>query len=400
MLCCLAATLVLSLDAPSAAADRVRAEQLARAHRPFEAIALFERIVERDPEDSDARVWIARLDLWIGRTTKAEAEFHAVLLEHPDNMDALVGYGAALIRNGKWKQALALLREAEPRAGDRNSDFLGVLARAYRRSGDDRLALEYYLRAKTIAPRDFDNVTGFEDTTRAYGNTVGVQGSGQQVAGVDTQNGYVAASIRLTPRLRLLGLGRVERSATFSDRLGRAGLEWRVDRATTVAVHVAAGPGNVQLAIEDAGAAVIHYAGVFEVGGGIRTARYATTEYAALSQTFAWDPGARWRFDARFIRSRTRLLDASASSGANSVLVRETWRGWRRVWLNAGVGHGTLSLEDLTAEEIGAAPAKTVVGGLRISLPAPAMLNATWEHTFRPGTPLDRFTVSISRSFP
>ncbi|HXT29995.1 MAG TPA: tetratricopeptide repeat protein, partial [Vicinamibacterales bacterium] len=42
------------------------AERLAREGRTAEAIAAFERILERNPADNDARMWIARLELRMG----------------------------------------------------------------------------------------------------------------------------------------------------------------------------------------------------------------------------------------------------------------------------------------------------------------------------------------------
>lgn len=52
-------TVVLQLP-PS---DRSHAEELARAGRSTDAIKLFKEIVNRDPADVEARLWIAPLDL-------------------------------------------------------------------------------------------------------------------------------------------------------------------------------------------------------------------------------------------------------------------------------------------------------------------------------------------------
>ena len=145
MLVPLAAALVLSMACQSPSEDWDLAEQLARSGRTVEALALFERIVAANPADVEARLWIARLQLRIGRTDQAEAGFRSVLLEHPSHIDARIGLGAALTRRNAWKEALEVLLGAEQDAGA-NADLFGALARAYRRAGDDRRALEY-LRA-------------------------------------------------------------------------------------------------------------------------------------------------------------------------------------------------------------------------------------------------------------
>ena len=52
--------------------DRQHAEELARAGRTAEALALFMRLVEINPSDIEARLWVARLDLRVGRVAEAE----------------------------------------------------------------------------------------------------------------------------------------------------------------------------------------------------------------------------------------------------------------------------------------------------------------------------------------
>ena len=143
MLVPLATALVLSMTCQSPSTDRDLAEQLARSGRTVEALAIFERIVAENPTDVEVRLWIARLQLRMGRTEEAEAGFRAVLLEHPSDVDARIGLGAALTRRDAWREALAVLLDAEQDAGD-NADLFAALARAYRRAGDDRRALEYY----------------------------------------------------------------------------------------------------------------------------------------------------------------------------------------------------------------------------------------------------------------
>jgi predicted Zn-dependent protease len=141
MMTSLATLLVLTLAAQSLATDRARAEELARAGRNADALALFERIVVETPDDVEAQLWIARLDLRLGRAAEAEAEFRAVLKNHPSDIDARIGLAGVLLRRTAWQEALNVLREAESAAGD-NADLFAVLGRAYRRAGDDPRALE------------------------------------------------------------------------------------------------------------------------------------------------------------------------------------------------------------------------------------------------------------------
>src|SRR5215813_3154981 len=164
----LAVALMMTAGLQSSASERSQAEALARAGRTAEAMKLFVHIVETDPADVDAQLWVARLALRLGRTADAEAGFRSVLREHPRDVDARIGLGVVLTRKGAWHDALAILSEVEPDAGQ-NADLFGALARAYRRGGDDRRALEYFRRARALAPDDPDLAIGFEGVARSYG---------------------------------------------------------------------------------------------------------------------------------------------------------------------------------------------------------------------------------------
>src|SRR6185436_14109301 len=186
--------------------DRSLAEQLARSGRAVEALAIYERIVAQDPKDIEARWWIASLQLRIGRTEQAEAGFRAILLEQPSHVDARIGLGAALTRSNGWREALEILLDTEKDAGP-NADLFGALARAYRRAGDDRRALEYYKRAIALAPDDPDLVDGYEFTLRAYASSIAIEGIAE--GGVsDARSASLMASVRILPRLLLEGRAR------------------------------------------------------------------------------------------------------------------------------------------------------------------------------------------------
>src|SRR4051812_31514559 len=174
----LAAAIILIAGLQTPTTVRTRAEDLARAGRSVEAIELFTRIVDTDPADLEARLWVARLQLRLGRTAEAEAGFRSVLRDHPADVDAVIGLAIVLTRTGAWPEALVMLQAIEP-AGGQNADLFAALARAYRRAGDDRRALEYFERAKALAPRDPDVVLGFEGVARTYGQWVAFEGIGQ-----------------------------------------------------------------------------------------------------------------------------------------------------------------------------------------------------------------------------
>ena len=401
MLFCVITALAVALGAQSPPPDRVRAEQLARAGQTADAMELFEQIVEQNPGDVEARLWIARLDLRLGRTGAAERGFRAVVEEQPANVDARVGLGAALTRQGEWRAALEILQATEREAGE-NSDLFGALARAYRRAGNEQQALEYFRRAKTLAPADTDAVTGFEAVAQAYGHALAFEGFGEQLStGTETGSGELRMRIRATRQLHVEGSARVQQRAGMADALGGGGILWRAGRQTQLGVRAIGGAGNTVLPTSDVSIDFVRYAGAFEVAASVRRMSFAGDNVVAASPIVAWDPGGRSRLDGRYTYSRSTFAATNETSGDHSVMLRETWRGWRRVALNLTYAYGIESFEDLTADRLGALDATTLAAGVRISTPSLTALTTTWEHQWRSNnTAIDRLTVSIVQSFP
>jgi tetratricopeptide (TPR) repeat protein len=401
MLVPLAAALALTALLQAQAADRANAEKLARDGQTAEAMQLFEQIIERDPHDVEARLWLARLELRIGRTTEAEAGFRAVLQEHPNDVDARIGLGTALTRTGDIQGAVALLAATEADVGE-NAELLGALAGAYRRAGDDRRALEYLRRAHTLAPGDPDLTSAYEDIVRDYGHWISLNGFGQGGApGTSAGSGAVATSVRVTPRLRLEGFGRGQEGSGYSDYQVGGGVLWRPAHNTTLDVRLALGPGNTKLAESDARVEVVHYSGPLDIGGGLRTLTFPDADVVTGSPLFAWQPSDHWRLDSRYTLSWT-FFNATAESSINhSVLLRETWQGWRRVALQGSYAYGIESFEDLTADRLGSLGATTVAAGIRVDTPFLTRITTTWEHQWRSNsTTIDRIVLSVVRSFP
>jgi hypothetical protein len=401
MLFCLITSFVLDAGPQSTPSDRARAEALARSGQSIEALGLFEDIAARNPADIEARLWAARLKLRVGRTSEAESDFRSVLGEHPNDIDARIGLGATLARKGQWAGAQLVLEGVEREAGE-NADLLAALGRAYRHGSDDRRALEYFTRAKALAPKDPDVVDGYEAAVRSYGHQLQFEGFGEQAAGAtNTGSGELRVLVRARPRLHVDGSARVQSRAGTSDVLGGGGVLWRTSRTTNVSIRALGGAGNTLLPTSDLSADVVHYSGPFESGGTVRRLTFAGDRVVAASPLFAWDPGRRWRLDTRYTLSNVSFAATGESSADHSVLVRETFRAWRRGAIQASYAYGIESFQDLTADRLRTLDATTLAAGLRISVPSATLLNTTWEHQWRSNdTTVDRLTVSVTRFFP
>ena len=157
--------------------------------------------------------------------------------------------------------------------------------------------------------------------------------------------------------------------------------------------------GNVSLPNGDLMAEVRHYRGAFELGGIVRYLSFADVGVTTASPLLAWDTGERWRLATRYTYSWSSF-HTGESSGDHSVLLRETFRSWRRVDMTATYAYGIESFEDLTADRIGNLGAHTVAATVQFRLPSLTSVATTWERQWRSNdTRLDRLTVLVVQGF-
>src|SRR5688572_24930836 len=132
-------------DAAGAAAAMQDAVETARRGDLPRALELFRAIVERDPRNLDARLWLGRLQMWSGDADAAESIFAAVLSEAPASAEAMVGVASARLARGDAVGALAMLDRAEALA-PADADVLAALGRAHMRLGRPQIAVAYAAR--------------------------------------------------------------------------------------------------------------------------------------------------------------------------------------------------------------------------------------------------------------
>ncbi len=243
---------------------------------------------------------------------------------------------------------------------------------------------------------------GLEAVARVYGHAVVFNGFTQGGApGAGVQSGSFAGRLRVAPRLHIDAAGRVQQGPGYSDAQAGAGFLWRAGPATTAEFHAIGGPDNVALAASDLSAAVVHYAGVYEIGGGLRGMSFVDANVLSAFPSFAWDPGGRSRLDTRYIYTRSSFDRTGQSRGDHSAMVRETWRGWRRVALNTVYAYGIESFDVVTADRLAGLGIHTAAAGLRVETPSLTTISTTWEHEWRSNqTTVDRLNVAIVQAIP
>jgi len=113
----------------------------------------------------EARGWRARIHAWSGRLAEAEADYRAVLAEHPNDTDILVGLADVLAWQQRFDEALIALDLAEAADGNR-ADVPARRGRALRGLGRREEAREAFAQALALEPGNADAQAGLESVRR------------------------------------------------------------------------------------------------------------------------------------------------------------------------------------------------------------------------------------------
>jgi len=113
----------------------------------------FARLRRLAPRDDDIAVAHARVLAWADRTTAAGALYDSVLVRGPDRTDALAGRARTVAWSGDLDRAERLWREALARHADDPELLIGLAQTLYWK-GQPALAEGYAARARALAPQD------------------------------------------------------------------------------------------------------------------------------------------------------------------------------------------------------------------------------------------------------
>lgn len=136
---------------PQPPANRAEAEQLARSGSHRAALERFQAIAAANPDDIEARVWIARLHALMGNHREAVDVYESIIAASPQHLETLIGLGHALVTLGRFHDAADVLNRAESLAAE-SAAVLAAQGRLHAAAGRSTLALAYYERALTIDP--------------------------------------------------------------------------------------------------------------------------------------------------------------------------------------------------------------------------------------------------------
>jgi YaiO family outer membrane protein len=244
---------VTLLAFPQAADQRAEAERLARSGGYEAALKQFQALAAANPDDIDARVWIARLHALMGRPEHAEAVYRSILAVQPQHVDALIGLGNALVTLGQLDDAADALNRAEALAADRPA-LLTAQGRLHQAGNHTTLALAYFMRALALDPANAEARAAADALRAARAHRVELDYTFQHLnADMDDANvGSFEVNARVSDPVRIFGRGQVQRAFGFDEQRAGGGLEWSITRHAGLRAGVLVGADTTYLPETDA----------------------------------------------------------------------------------------------------------------------------------------------------
>ncbi len=229
MLISLLLSLTLAAGAPAgqAADARAQAEQLAKSGSYRAALERFQAIAAANPDDVEARLWIARLHDLMGNERHAVDVYESIIATHPQNLNALIGAGQALVELRRYREAADALNRAESLAAE-NPTVLAAQGKLHAAAGRTTLALAYYARALTIDPGLAGAQAEYEAVKRQHAHRLelGYFFEHFNTDIPDPQAGTAALNARVSENLRVVPTVQVERKFSRTETRAGGGVEW------------------------------------------------------------------------------------------------------------------------------------------------------------------------------
>ncbi len=376
---------VALLATPQAPDQRAEAERLARSGAHEQALKAFQALAALNPDDIEARLWIARLHVQMGHPERAADVYQSVVATQPQNVEALLGLGEALTTAGRFREAADSLSRAEALAADRPA-VLTAQGRLHRAAGRSTLALAYFERALALDPTNADVLMALDSlrAERAHRleatyyferfNTTDVP---------DTHSGTVEVNARAGDALRVFGGFQHIRKFTRDEDRGGGGIEWFARRNVRFRAGAFFG-GNTEV-LPDADTSFD-----LDVHSG-RLAWLASVRYLNFdtSSTFIWSPGLtvslndRVSVTFRYYHSESDFDTFTAVTGNDGGSIKATGRVGRRLWINGGYARGFEGLALITAERTTQFGADNLSGGVRFDATPFTSIGGLFEYQWR-----------------
>jgi YaiO family outer membrane protein len=339
---------------PQQAPDpRAEAERLANSGANEAALKQFQAVAAANPDDLQARLWIARLHQRLGHPEHAVDVYRSILAVQPQNLDALIGLGNSLVTVYRLDEASDALTQAEKLAGDR-ADILAAQGRLHAAAHRTTLALAYYDRALTIDPgnKDLRAQADILRAARAHRLELDYDFQHFNADVEDTHAGTFLLNARLSDAVRVVAEAQVDRLFGVNDQRAGGGFEFALSRNTQLNVGLLGGFDPTYLPESDfyADLGYTHHQTTFGVL--VRRAGFGDVDLLMIGPELTVQFSDSLETFAAYYRGTTTAVGFN-DIATDNVVFRVSGAVTKRFRLGAGYTHGIDRLDWLTVDRIG-----------------------------------------------
>jgi YaiO family outer membrane protein len=372
------------LAAPQAQDRRAEAERLARSGAHEQALKEFQALAAINPDDIEARLWIARLHASLGHPERAADVYQSIVAAQPQNVDALLGLGEALATAARFSEGADALSRAEALAPDRPA-ILTAQGRLHRAAGRSTLALAYFQRALALDPANTEAKLALDAlrAERAHRLEGTYNFERFSTDAPDTHAGTIEVNARAGDSVRLFGgYQHLRKFSRDEDRAG-GGIEWFARRDFRLRAGASFSGNALNLPEADTAIDLEYYRARIAWLAGIRYLNFDS------SSTFIWSPGLtlsltdRLAVTIRYYHSESDFTDFQPITGNDGFSLKATGRVGRRVWVNGGYARGFEHLALITSERTSQFGADNLSAGVRFDATPFTSIGGAYEHQWR-----------------
>jgi YaiO family outer membrane protein len=396
--------ITLLADAPQAQTAPPAFEaavQMATAGADEDALAAFQQLAAANPNDLQARLWIARLQDRLRRPERSEPVYRSIVLEDPKNIEAILGSGRALLLLDQTDASIEMLERGEELDGS-NADVLSALGRAHAVAGHRERSADYYRKAAEAAPTT-ENKIAYARAALADNDRIEAKYSNEQFSGStpDSHLGDIAVNLGVSDAWRVFVRGQRQKKFDVVDMRAGAGVTWTWDGAYTLMGQVLAGSSdNTVMPNKDA---LGELAYTYQNATSSIAVRYfdfnGTTMTVISPAAHMWATG-KLLLGARYAVSVTNRPFVEKKEFGHTLQLHGSYQLWPRLAVALGAARGVEDFDNLSLDRVGKFVATTGSAGIRVDLATLTAVAAKYEYQ-RPhaGRSMGRATISLTQGF-
>jgi YaiO family outer membrane protein len=346
---------VVLLVPPQAQDQRAAAERLAGSGAYADALKQFQTIAAANPDDIDARLWIARLHAKLGHPEHAVDVYRSILAVQPQHVDALIGAGESLVALDRLSEASELLRQAEALAPDRPA-VLAAQGRLHHAANHTTLSLAYYNRALALDPSNAQIRTEADEVRAERAHRLELDYDFQHVnSGQDDSHlGSFVLNARTTDSVRVVAQGQTEDFYGVSDQRAGGGFDFTLSRKVNLNFGALFGFDPVYLPQTDVYGELTYRDRRLTLGGVVRRAGFEDdSDVLLIGPEVMVKLSDSAEASIRYLRGHTNSSDGFTEISTDTVAIGLSGAISKQVRLGAAYTHGIDRLDWLTSDRIG-----------------------------------------------